>query len=79
MTTIAIHGQCAPRFEAVQRAFASLMNQPGQRGASVSLYWRGEQAVTLGAGTRDKEAKQPWQQDTLVNIFSTSKGVTALA
>ncbi len=79
MTTNAIHGQCAPRFEAVQRAFASLMNQPGQRGASVSVYWRGELAVNLWAGTRDKEGKLPWQQDTLVNIFSTSKGVTALA
>lgn len=79
MAMTAVQGRCDARFESVRQAFSDLMNEPGQRGAGVSLYWRGETVVDLWAGTRDKDTRLPWQQNTLVNVFSTSKGVAALA
>jgi CubicO group peptidase (beta-lactamase class C family) len=79
MAMTAVQGRCDARFDSVRQAFSDLINEPGQRGAGVSLYWRGETVVDLWAGTRDKDARLPWQQDTLVNVFSTSKGVAALA
>lgn len=77
--TVAVNGTCDPAFQAVRDAFSQLMQSPQQQGASVALYHQGELKVNLWAGTRDKARTAPWQQDTLVNVFSTSKGVVALA
>lgn len=78
-STFPVQGLCAPRFDPVRNCFASLLQQAGQRGGSVAVYQRGELVVNLWAGSRDREERQPWQSDTRVNVFSTSKGVTALA
>ena len=63
----------------VREAFEALMQNPAERGASVALYHQGELKVNLWSGPRDKARTLPWQQDTLVNVFSTSKGIAALA
>src|SRR5690606_27889996 len=72
-----VEGVCAQAFMPVQEAFETLMQNPAERGASVALYHQGELKVNLWAGTRDKARTLPWQQDTLVNVFSTSKGIAA--
>lgn len=79
MSDSVVQGTCASAFERVRREFEQLLQQPSERGAGVSVYRRGELVVNLWGGTRDKAATQPWQQDTLVNIFSTSKAIAALA
>lgn len=76
---VEIEGFCAPGFAQVRDVFGKIMASSAERGASVSLYHQGELKINLWAGTRDKERKLPWQQDTLVNVFSTTKGVAALA
>lgn len=48
-------------------------------GAALSVYWRGECVVDLWGGHRDKDRNQPWQQQTLVNTYSITKGVVAFA
>ena len=77
MTSIDIKGHCNPRFEPVQQAFAELFDQFGELGASCAIYEKGELATNLWAGTSNKNA-DAWQQDTLVNVFSVSKAVTAI-
>ena len=48
-------------------------------GAAVAVYRNGVKVVDLWGGYRDGIAKAPWQRDTMVNMFSTTKGVAALA
>ncbi|WP_428342245.1 serine hydrolase domain-containing protein [Mycobacterium sp.] len=48
-------------------------------GAAVAVYHNGVKVVDLWGGYRDGIAKSPWQHDTMVNMFSTTKGVAALA
>ncbi len=76
--SIEVHGFFAPAFVRVREAFETLMNSNGQQGASVSVYHQGELKLNLWAGTRDKAQSQGWQQNTLVNVFSTTKGIAAI-
>ncbi|MDQ2627646.1 MAG: beta-lactamase family protein [Actinomycetota bacterium] len=48
-------------------------------GAAVTVYRNGVKVVDLWGGYRDGFARQPWQADTMVNVFSSTKGVAALA
>jgi CubicO group peptidase (beta-lactamase class C family) len=48
-------------------------------GASAAVVIDGEPVVDLWAGWADVARTRPWQQDTIVNVWSTSKAVTALA
>jgi len=77
MPTIEIHGQCAAGFEPVKEAFAELFESSGEAGSSCAVYVKGELTVNLWAGRANQEGNA-WQQDTLVNVFSVSKAVTAL-
>ena len=48
-------------------------------GAAVVVYRDGVKVVDLWGGFRNGITKAPWREDTLVNMFSTTKGVSALA
>nr|WP_272884327.1 serine hydrolase domain-containing protein [Stutzerimonas stutzeri] len=50
-----------------------------QRGAAVCVKVGGETVVDLWAGVADNAGEQPWQEDTLVNLFSCTKTFTAVA
>ncbi len=75
----AIQGACDGRFERVREAFARNFAESDELGASVAVAWRGELVVDLWAGHRDRERTQPWERDTLVLVYSSTKGVVALA
>lgn len=47
-------------------------------GAALAVYRDGIKVVDLWGGYRNGVTKEPWQRDTLVNMFSTTKGVSAL-
>ncbi len=77
----AIHGDVAPGFEAVRGAFAENFARTGpyaEIGASCAVYRRGVCVVDLWAGHADKALSRPWTRDTLVNLWSTTKGVAAM-
>lgn len=74
-----IHGFVAPGFEAVRDAFARNFQGKGELGAAVAAYRRGEKVVDLWGGWREPERREPWDEDTLVLLFSTTKGMAALA
>jgi CubicO group peptidase (beta-lactamase class C family) len=48
-------------------------------GAAVAVYRDGRKVADLWGGFRNGITQAPWEQDTLVNVFSTTKGVASLA
>ncbi|MEU4079002.1 EstA family serine hydrolase [Streptomyces venezuelae] len=76
--TTAVHGTCAPRFTAVREAFQANFHSRDELGAAVSVQVHGETVVDLWGGWADAARTRPWERDTVVNVWSTTKGVTAL-
>ena len=72
-----IHGSCAPGFEAIRDTFAENFTK-GDLGASFAVTVEGELVVDLWGGHRDLARRIPWQHDTIVNVWSTTKMLTAL-
>ena len=75
----AIEGLCDARFEGVREAFARNFAESGELGASVAVALGGELVVDLWAGHVDRDRAQPWERDTLVLVYSSTKGVVSLA
>jgi len=78
MADIRIEGNCDPRFERVKAAFAENFEQRNEYGAAVAVMLDGRPVVDLWAGHTDKARTQPWSRDTIANVFSTTKGMTAI-
>ena len=73
-----IHGHCDDRFAPVRDAFLANFEQAGDVGASFALTVEGEYLIDIWAGHRDAERTLPWERDTIVNVYSTTKTMTAL-
>jgi len=73
-----IEGTCDPRFSAVRDVFAEQLAQPGELGAAVAVTLEGRRVIDLWGGYADAARTRPWTPDTIVNLFSTTKGMTAL-
>ena len=73
-----IHGFCHEQFASVQRAFEANFENDGDVGASVAVSLEGEMVVDLWGGHRDAAGTLPWQEDTIVNVYSTTKTMAAL-
>ena len=72
-----ITGHCDTRFASVRDAFAENFTQRGDVGAAVALFVDGEVVVDLTGGWADRERSRQWQSDTVVNVWSSTKGVAA--
>lgn len=75
----AIDGTCAPRFEKVRDAFAANFAAGKEVGASFAATLDGALVVDLWGGHADAARTRPWTRDTIVNVWSTTKAMTALA
>jgi len=51
----------------------------GELGASVSVWWRGEELLGEGRGWCERERRRRWDERTLVPVYSASKGPAAAA
>ncbi len=71
-------GHCHPQYEEIRPLFAELW-QGIEVGAALSVYRQGECIVNLWGGHADKARTRPWHEDTLVNVYSATKGVVATA
>ena len=72
-------GICDPRFEPVRDALAASIGAGVEVGASLYVAVDDEPVVDLWGGWRDPERTVPWTEDTIVNVWSTTKMVTSLA
>jgi len=77
MTAQLIEGEVDKRFENVRKAFAENFEQRGELGAAACILIDGKPVVDLWGGHVDKEKTKPWKRDTLVNVYSTTKGMTS--
>ena len=72
-----IHGTCKPGFEAVRDAFEANFAEGLEIGAAAAVTVDGEFVVDIWAGDADTGGT-PWQRDTIVNVYSTTKTMAAV-
>ena len=72
-----IQGQCDPAFEPLKEAFVENFRSRGDVGAAVSVVVDGRTVVDIWGG--EASPGQPWERDTIVNVWSSTKGAVALA
>lgn len=68
-----IHGIYDERFAEVRELFERNFSEEGDVGASFAVTVEGEFVVDIWAGHADKARTRPWQEDTIVNAYSTTK------
>ncbi len=73
-----IEGRVSPGFEAVRDAFADNFAHRRELGGACSIFHRGEKVVDLWGGIRNKETGEPWERDTMVIVYSATKGLAAM-
>ncbi len=73
-----VHGFCDTRFRPLEDAFREFLDRGVDKGASLAVTRYGEPVVDLWGGTRDYEENQPWEADTVVRVFSTSKAIVMI-
>lgn len=78
MRQIRIEGHVSPGFELVRGAFAENFSRRHELGGACCVYHHGEKVVDLWGGVRNKSTGEPWQQDTMVLIWSATKGLAAM-
>lgn len=72
-----IQGSYDDLFAAVPNALAGMLDD-GDTGASVAVFVDGEAVVDVWGGFADADRTIPWQRDTITNVFSVTKTMTAL-
>jgi len=71
-----IHGECAEEFAPVRDAMLANFTAGQEQGASVCVTQAGRPVVDLWAGDADDHGR-PWERDTIVNVYSTTKTMAA--
>jgi len=75
----AIQGFVNRGFEAVREAFVENFTRRNELGAACTIFYKGEKVVDLWGGVRNKATGEPWEEDTMVLVNSTTKGLSAMA
>ena len=78
MSPTICHGEVAPGFESVRHAFAENFTRRRELGGACCVYHHGEKVVDLWGGLRNKETGDPWERDTMVIVYSGTKGLAAM-
>jgi len=77
-SVVHVQGHVSPGFEAVRDAFAENLARRHELGGACCVYHRGEKVVDLWGGLRNKSTGEPWQEDTMVIVYSATKGLAAM-
>ena len=72
------HGFAKGKFDTLRTAFEANLASGADIGASVSVRVADETMVDLWGGYADAAQTKPWAEDTIVNVYSTTKTMTAL-
>jgi CubicO group peptidase (beta-lactamase class C family) len=73
-----IHAYVSRGFEAVREAFVENFGRRRELGGACCAFVRGEKVVDLWGGIRNKRTGEPWNEDTMVIVYSTTKGLAAM-
>ena len=74
-----LSGTCSARFEPLRELFAAKLESGEDLGASLAFNVDGEMVVDLWGGWADEARTMPWTENTITNVFSTTKSMTSLA
>jgi CubicO group peptidase (beta-lactamase class C family) len=75
---INIEGYVEPGFETLREVFLENFKKRNELGGACCVYHRGEKVVDLWGGIRNKETGEPWNDNTMVIIWSATKGLAAM-
>ena len=75
---VEIQGFVSRGYEAVREAFADNFAKRRELGAACCVYHKGEKVVDVWGGIRNKTTRDPWEEDTMVIVHSTTKGLAAM-
>jgi len=73
-----IEGHVAAGFESVRDAFAENFSKHDELGGACCVYYRGQKVVDLWGGLRNEATGEPWEKDTMVIVYSTTKGLAGM-
>jgi len=73
-----VHGWCEPGFGRVRDALSEILAGGEEIGAALAVCVDGHLVVDLWAGYADAARTRPWDRDTIVNLYSIGKAVTAV-
>jgi CubicO group peptidase (beta-lactamase class C family) len=73
-----VGGTVAPGWGPVRDAFVANFTERGEVGASVCVYRNGAPVVDLWGGLADPASGRPWVHDTIVLVYSMTKGISAV-
>jgi CubicO group peptidase (beta-lactamase class C family) len=74
-----IKGICDPRFERMSEILSANLDSGADIGASVAVVLGGELVVDMWGGHAEPGRDREWEQDTIVNVWSTTKTMMALS
>jgi CubicO group peptidase (beta-lactamase class C family) len=73
-----VQGLVRPGFERVYEAFADNFVHRNELGGACCVYHHGEKVVDVWGGIRNRETGEPWEQNTMVLVYSATKGLAAM-
>lgn len=73
-----VQGYVSPGCEAVREVFAENFARRHELGGACCGYVHGEKVVDLWGGVRNKATGEPWEKDTMVLVYSATKGLAAM-
>src|SRR6266481_5511867 len=78
MMTVVVEGSCSEGYSGVRDALRATLESGADVGASVSVMVDGETVVDVWGGHADAARTRPWQRDTIVNLYSVGKAISAI-
>jgi CubicO group peptidase (beta-lactamase class C family) len=75
---VTAEGHVSLGFEAVREVFAENFARRHEVGGACCAYYHGDKVVDLWGGVRNKRTGEPWEQDTMVVVWSATKGLAAM-
>src|SRR5450755_4082098 len=73
-----VQGFTNEKYAPVRAAFEANLASGADLGASFCATLEGETVVDIWGGFADEAKTRPWEKDTIVNVYSTTKTMTAL-
>jgi len=73
-----VQGFAQDRFAGVKEVLAANLASGADIGASFCATINGETVVDIWGGHADPEKTRPWERDTIINVYSTTKTMAAL-
>ena len=77
-TSPTVEGYVSRGYEEVREAFADNFAHRQELGGACCAYRRGEKVVDLWGGIRNQGTGEPWERDTMVIVYSATKGLAAM-